>query len=192
MESNHQQELINRCEELDDSLGVGRSYECVFCKRGFNTAQALGGHMNIHRRDKVKNNNKSTSTNYPNKQEEEKNHHQFGQRFSYCDQNMPASSSSSSSYYNHDHFVYDHDDHRPRSTYNPKRFPGSTSYFRDDHQNYYYSNNNNNDHDYERGQQQHGDWNVSLGLDYNSTILKDRAAMMSQKEELDLELRLGL
>jgi hypothetical protein len=27
-------------------------YECVFCKRGFTTAQALGGHMNIHRRDR--------------------------------------------------------------------------------------------------------------------------------------------
>ncbi|BAS82303.1 transcriptional regulator SUPERMAN [Oryza sativa Japonica Group] len=25
-------------------------YGCVFCKRGFTTAQALGGHMNIHRR----------------------------------------------------------------------------------------------------------------------------------------------
>nr|CAB3459794.1 unnamed protein product [Digitaria exilis] len=29
-------------------------YECVFCKRGFTTAQALGGHMNIHRRDRAK------------------------------------------------------------------------------------------------------------------------------------------
>ncbi|KAL6619946.1 hypothetical protein ACP70R_032035 [Stipagrostis hirtigluma subsp. patula] len=29
-------------------------YECVFCKRGFTTAQALGGHMNIHRRDRGK------------------------------------------------------------------------------------------------------------------------------------------
>ncbi|XP_040379857.1 transcriptional regulator SUPERMAN-like [Oryza brachyantha] len=28
-------------------------YECVFCKRGFTTAQALGGHMNIHRRDRA-------------------------------------------------------------------------------------------------------------------------------------------
>ncbi|CAM0957334.1 unnamed protein product [Alopecurus aequalis] len=29
-------------------------YECVFCKCGFTTAQALGGHMNIHRRDRAK------------------------------------------------------------------------------------------------------------------------------------------
>uniref|UniRef100_A0A7N0UXP7 C2H2-type domain-containing protein n=1 Tax=Kalanchoe fedtschenkoi TaxID=63787 RepID=A0A7N0UXP7_KALFE len=35
-------------------LGIGRSYECVFCKRGFTTAQALGGHMNIHRKDRAK------------------------------------------------------------------------------------------------------------------------------------------
>lgn len=31
-----------------------RSYECTFCKRGFTNAQALGGHMNIHRKDKAK------------------------------------------------------------------------------------------------------------------------------------------
>lgn len=34
------------------TAGTGRSYECTFCKRGFSTAQALGGHMNIHRRDR--------------------------------------------------------------------------------------------------------------------------------------------
>lgn len=34
--------------------GLGRSYECNFCKRGFTNAQALGGHMNIHRKDKAK------------------------------------------------------------------------------------------------------------------------------------------
>uniref|UniRef100_A0A6N2LV17 C2H2-type domain-containing protein n=1 Tax=Salix viminalis TaxID=40686 RepID=A0A6N2LV17_SALVM len=32
-----------------------RSYECSFCKRGFTNAQALGGHMNIHRKDRVLN-----------------------------------------------------------------------------------------------------------------------------------------
>lgn len=31
-----------------------RSYECNFCKRGFSNAQALGGHMNIHRKDKAR------------------------------------------------------------------------------------------------------------------------------------------
>ncbi|KAF8397425.1 hypothetical protein HHK36_016341 [Tetracentron sinense] len=31
-----------------------RSYECIFCKRGFSNAQALGGHMNIHRKDRAK------------------------------------------------------------------------------------------------------------------------------------------
>ncbi|XP_071740850.1 uncharacterized protein [Rutidosis leptorrhynchoides] len=33
---------------------VSRSYECNFCKRGFTNAQALGGHMNIHRKHKAK------------------------------------------------------------------------------------------------------------------------------------------
>ncbi|KAK4745571.1 hypothetical protein SAY87_011883 [Trapa incisa] len=30
-----------------------RSYGCIYCKRGFTNAQALGGHMNIHRKDRV-------------------------------------------------------------------------------------------------------------------------------------------
>ncbi|KAK9158868.1 hypothetical protein Scep_005442 [Stephania cephalantha] len=33
---------------------AARSYECNFCKRGFSNAQALGGHMNIHRKDRAK------------------------------------------------------------------------------------------------------------------------------------------
>ncbi|KAL5742708.1 hypothetical protein ACOSP7_029440 [Xanthoceras sorbifolium] len=33
---------------------VVKSYTCAFCKRGFSNAQALGGHMNIHRRDRAK------------------------------------------------------------------------------------------------------------------------------------------
>lgn len=31
-----------------------RSYSCSFCRREFRSAQALGGHMNIHRRDRAK------------------------------------------------------------------------------------------------------------------------------------------
>ncbi|KAH6770012.1 hypothetical protein C2S52_014815 [Perilla frutescens var. hirtella] len=46
----------NEEKSNDESAGagVGRSYECTFCKRGFTNAQALGGHMNIHRKDKAK------------------------------------------------------------------------------------------------------------------------------------------
>ncbi|XP_057808040.1 transcriptional regulator TAC1-like [Salvia miltiorrhiza] len=31
-----------------------KSFRCSFCKRGFSNAQALGGHMNIHRKDRAK------------------------------------------------------------------------------------------------------------------------------------------
>lgn len=31
-----------------------RSYTCMFCKREFRSAQALGGHMNVHRRDRAR------------------------------------------------------------------------------------------------------------------------------------------
>ncbi|XP_047949427.1 transcriptional regulator SUPERMAN-like [Salvia hispanica] len=31
-----------------------RSYVCTFCKREFRCAQALGGHMNVHRRDRAR------------------------------------------------------------------------------------------------------------------------------------------
>ncbi|KAG2295026.1 hypothetical protein Bca52824_041695 [Brassica carinata] len=38
-------------QSVDNSLP--RSYTCSFCVRGFSNAQALGGHMNIHRRDRA-------------------------------------------------------------------------------------------------------------------------------------------
>ncbi|KAF3788198.1 putative transcriptional regulator RABBIT EARS [Nymphaea thermarum] len=31
-----------------------RSYSCTFCRREFRSAQALGGHMNVHRRDRAR------------------------------------------------------------------------------------------------------------------------------------------
>ncbi|KAF8086609.1 hypothetical protein N665_0619s0003 [Sinapis alba] len=31
-----------------------RSYTCSFCKREFRSAQALGGHMNVHRRERAR------------------------------------------------------------------------------------------------------------------------------------------
>ncbi|KAJ8533936.1 hypothetical protein K7X08_007260 [Anisodus acutangulus] len=40
----------------EELLGLGhvKFYRCSFCKRGFSNAQALGGHMNIHRRDRAR------------------------------------------------------------------------------------------------------------------------------------------
>ncbi|GMJ09928.1 FLORAL ORGAN NUMBER 1, FLORAL DEFECTIVE 10, SUPERMAN [Hibiscus trionum] len=44
---------------LGDDLLAGfswppRSYTCSFCEREFRSAQALGGHMNVHRRDRAR------------------------------------------------------------------------------------------------------------------------------------------
>lgn len=61
---------IEETDQISNEMGSGRSYECVFCKRGFTTAQALGGHMNIHRKDRVK-----TKPNTPSKPEPFNNHH---------------------------------------------------------------------------------------------------------------------
>ncbi|XP_022769853.1 transcriptional regulator SUPERMAN-like [Durio zibethinus] len=53
-DSKSSSEETDRSEQSNDDMGTGLSYECVFCKRGFTTAQALGGHMNIHRKDRAK------------------------------------------------------------------------------------------------------------------------------------------
>lgn len=44
-------------EDTNSALGTTwppRSYTCTFCRREFRSAQALGGHMNVHRRDRAK------------------------------------------------------------------------------------------------------------------------------------------
>ncbi|CAK9140665.1 unnamed protein product [Ilex paraguariensis] len=43
--------------ERDRTYGFSwpqRNYKCSFCKKEFKSAQALGGHMNIHRRDRAR------------------------------------------------------------------------------------------------------------------------------------------
>ncbi|KAK7336840.1 hypothetical protein VNO77_17390 [Canavalia gladiata] len=52
---------IEESDQSSDDVGSGRSYECMFCKRGFTTAQALGGHMNIHRKER----GNKTKPNFP-------------------------------------------------------------------------------------------------------------------------------
>ncbi|KAI7989025.1 Zinc finger protein 10 [Camellia lanceoleosa] len=44
-------------EDSNDAMGTTwppRSYTCSFCRREFRSAQALGGHMNVHRRDRAR------------------------------------------------------------------------------------------------------------------------------------------
>ncbi|OIV90677.1 hypothetical protein TanjilG_23790 [Lupinus angustifolius] len=61
-EETDQQEAQDGIEETK------RSYECTYCKRGFANAQALGGHMNIHRKDRAKAKKEVTQFFNPNKQ----------------------------------------------------------------------------------------------------------------------------
>ncbi|KAK9279700.1 hypothetical protein L1049_013380 [Liquidambar formosana] len=49
-------------DEQGRPISKVRSYDCTFCKRGFTNAQALGGHMNMHRKDKAKLKKDSTET----------------------------------------------------------------------------------------------------------------------------------
>ncbi|GLT78697.1 hypothetical protein SLA2020_502250 [Shorea laevis] len=57
MDSEKEMGFLDANSSKDGDLVVAaakRSYECTFCKRGFTNAQALGGHMNIHRKDRAK------------------------------------------------------------------------------------------------------------------------------------------
>ncbi|KAL3536436.1 hypothetical protein ACH5RR_004897 [Cinchona calisaya] len=68
-------------EDAAGTLGGGciwppRSYACSFCRREFKSAQALGGHMNVHRRDRARLKQSPT----PHTEQEEllpHNHHQI-------------------------------------------------------------------------------------------------------------------
>ncbi|CAD6227136.1 unnamed protein product [Miscanthus lutarioriparius] len=40
--------------QLGSCVWPPRSYTCTFCRREFRSAQALGGHMNVHRRDRAR------------------------------------------------------------------------------------------------------------------------------------------
>ncbi|KAK1320457.1 Transcriptional regulator TAC1 [Acorus calamus] len=48
------QDCHDKTNQASCTSQQSRFYECTFCKRGFSNAQALGGHMNIHRKDKAR------------------------------------------------------------------------------------------------------------------------------------------
>ncbi|XP_019190712.1 PREDICTED: uncharacterized protein LOC109185185 [Ipomoea nil] len=41
-------------EDTSNATWPPRSYPCTFCRREFRSAQALGGHMNVHRRERAR------------------------------------------------------------------------------------------------------------------------------------------
>ncbi|CAI9781245.1 unnamed protein product [Fraxinus pennsylvanica] len=61
-------DTANLSFEKDLTFGFSwpqRNYHCSFCKKEFKSAQALGGHMNVHRRDRARM-RLSPSWEYPN------------------------------------------------------------------------------------------------------------------------------
>ncbi|KAG5240654.1 zinc finger family protein [Salix suchowensis] len=106
------QEQVKEDLSINTTTTAKRSYECSFCKRGFTNAQALGGHMNIHRKDRVNRTkgknlassssnprymvpNSSTHTNYYPFMEAQRNYEMYFQ--------PPAGSSPRQPYSNYKH-----------------------------------------------------------------------------------------
>lgn len=161
----------------DDDMGTGRSYECVFCKRGFTTAQALGGHMNIHRKDRAK--AKPSNLTKPHHETE----YYIDPRFFYSSnpnhpsQISPNFESPIMSAYDHMYFA--------AATSAPSR--PQHGYHIDDSQ----VQSSRRLNPYQE------DWFTSLSLHIGPTHVQDNIGMKKRQgysgkeEELDLELRLG-
>ncbi|KAI3741929.1 hypothetical protein L1987_59608 [Smallanthus sonchifolius] len=52
---------VEQVQDDQPELQDAHSYECAYCKHGFTNAQALGGHMNVHRKERAKNRVDSTN-----------------------------------------------------------------------------------------------------------------------------------
>ncbi|XP_044978876.1 probable transcriptional regulator RABBIT EARS [Hordeum vulgare subsp. vulgare] len=52
--SSWEEQAFARDAAADLLVWPPRSYSCTFCRREFRSAQALGGHMNVHRRDRAR------------------------------------------------------------------------------------------------------------------------------------------
>ncbi|KAK4771337.1 hypothetical protein SAY87_031869 [Trapa incisa] len=46
--------IREKAEHIRADASMKKSYSCSFCKRDFLNPQALGGHMNVHRKDRAK------------------------------------------------------------------------------------------------------------------------------------------
>ncbi|CAK8571802.1 unnamed protein product [Lathyrus sativus] len=159
----------NHDDDHDHDMGIGRSYECVFCKRGFTTAQALGGHMNIHRKDRANNNKSVTKTNFIPPSSSNHHHDNYG------DLGFYSTINPTHGYYS--------------SSISSKTTPevDSLNY----HQLYFPSHHvQYSEMLCVENQRMFGqDWR-GLSL-YTNPLIKDKIENNNEVDELDLELRLG-
>ncbi|XVF80929.1 hypothetical protein PTKIN_Ptkin15bG0114800 [Pterospermum kingtungense] len=187
MEANHPEDSKSSSEETDRSdqsnedMGTGRSYECVFCKRGFTTAQALGGHMNIHRKDRAKSRPSSVPI-VSGKVDHDENYTSLR---SYC---YPPIQS-----YHQPHYSMAPEVH---VSYHQAFFPTSSWGFRPPqyphHGDAFFSDNSRHLNPFG----DHEDWPRSLSLQIGPSHVdhdheNKKTDGSSQEDELDLELRLG-
>ncbi|RAL38378.1 hypothetical protein DM860_002356 [Cuscuta australis] len=157
--------------QRDDGLmGPSRSYECTFCKGGFTNAQALGGHMNIHRKDRLK---------VASKQQKKSNGSNYHQETSF-----PRKS-------NHDHYGTIHEQPFHQAYYNNNdQFhyyvppPPSNPGYQQMHRNQYHMR-------YEGDFMGASDLSLRVGPTDTTEGEGGRGEWNGGNEKIDLELRLG-
>ncbi|KDP40292.1 hypothetical protein JCGZ_02290 [Jatropha curcas] len=155
-----------------------RSYECTFCRRGFTNAQALGGHMNIHRKDRAKTKQVSGSNSISSKINEE-------------DINPNHVRSISSEPINHCPVI------EAQKNYHPMYFQasrGSSSIPMDAH-GYYHASDFLVSKNQSLSLNDEQLWGANLSLQIGSNNLEENnetiSKEVSKEDEVDLELRLG-
>ncbi|PON43354.1 Zinc finger transcription factor [Parasponia andersonii] len=188
---------------VNESRGAKRSYECTYCKRGFTNAQALGGHMNIHRKDRAKAKQHSSASHIHSH-----HHHELAeiavaastfmtpfpsQSTAAWSMYQPPSSVAETHQRNYNNMYF----HQP-STYGGTNFGNSSTYYGSDYYNHEFGSRSSSvtDHSLTMNEELLGA-NLSLRMSSTSSSHLDdyearRGSLMRHNsDEVDLELRLG-
>lgn len=178
--SSEENDRSSSSSEHQQQVKEKRCYECTFCKRGFTNAQALGGHMNIHRKDRAAAKAKHHPASAPS------SHSQV------------ISNIEDSSHHDHDH---DLDHHcAPFMEYYSERsrmhmmintttnchMPGSATLDLP-----YHNNNYNSFASSRSSPNQHQLLGANLSLTIDSSRFQADIDEVGNSDEVDLELRLG-
>ncbi|KAF9677695.1 hypothetical protein SADUNF_Sadunf08G0134300 [Salix dunnii] len=177
-ENYESQEQVKEDLSSNTTTTANRSYECSFCKRGFTNAQALGGHMNMHRKDRAnrtKGKNLASSSSVSNKAIEEIKNPRYMLPNSSIHTNFNPSTEAQRNYE-----MY----FQPPAGSSPRQPP--------------YGNYKHGNHDFIRPRSQSLSvneelWGKGLSLEIGSSNIQDSDGnrRVSDDDEVDLELRLG-